>query len=176
MKRFWIQNILILSISLSAFVFSGCSIYMAANLPIERPPSGLYTGKSMVEVDGRYGFPVAVGTTVDGEYAEQIQFIDGVSIGWKTARWCIHSTLDALSYCLWEFIGTPIEWANKDYPIYVYYIIYDSEGNIIRAVDRNSPEGVEISKLPWTVPFITDLKVNKDNYARGNMNDGDSSL
>lgn len=150
----------------SAIFMEGCSIVMATKLPIARPPAELQPGMKMSFVDNRFGFPVAVGLTRDGEYAEQLQFVDGVSIGWKTARYCIHGTLDACTYCLWELIGTPIELMNRDYPVYVYYVVYDEDGVIKRVVPSDSPEGYEFSKLPWAVPFIADLKVNGSNMAR----------
>ena len=147
-------------------LLSGCSILMASKLPIDRPPEELATGVSMAYVDHRFGFPIACGLDSNGNYTEQIQFIDGIPMGWKVARFCAHGVLDSVTYFLWEFIGTPLELYYSDYPIYVYYVIYDSDGKIVRAVGAETPEGREYSKLQWTLPFIDDLKVNKDASVR----------
>jgi hypothetical protein len=109
-----------------------------------------------------------VANVLDGRHVrqEQIQFIDGIPIGWKVVRFCTHGVLDAATYFLWEFIGTPLELYYSDYPTYVYYVIYDSDGKIVRAVDAQTPEGREYSKLQWTLPFVDELKVNKDASVR----------
>ncbi len=147
-------------------LLSGCSIVMSSKLPIDRPPEELTAGVSMAYVDHRFGYPIACGLDSGGNYAEQIQFIDGIPIGWKVARFCTHGVLDAATYFLWEFIGTPLELYYSDYPTYVYYVIYDSDGKIVRAVDAQTPEGREYSKLQWTLPFVDELKVNKDASVR----------
>lgn len=141
---------------------SGCAIVMASKLPIARPPAQLAPDVDREFVDHHYGFPVAIGISKQGNYTEQIQFIDGVSIGEKTARYCIHGALDALSYCIWEVVGTPYEMMNSDFKTYVYFIEYDSENRIISAVDADSPAGADYKDLPWAKPMIEGLKVNKD--------------
>lgn len=147
-------------------LFAGCSIYMASTLPIARSPENLRAEMTMEQVDSKYGFPIAMGVNSEGCHTEQIQFIDGVRIGWKVARFCTHSVLDALSYGLWEFIGTPYEALNRNYPIYVYYVIYDEQNRVVRKVNADSDEGRQLSKLNWTVPYIENLKVNKDKKLR----------
>lgn len=147
---------------MAAAVTSGCAIVMASKLPIARPPSQLTPYVDREFVDHHYGFPVAIGISKRGNYTEQIQFIDGVSIGEKTARYCIHGALDALSYCIWEVVGTPYEMLNSDFKTYVYFIEYDSENRIISAVDADSPDGADYKDLPWAKPMIEGLKVNKD--------------
>jgi hypothetical protein len=144
----------------------GCAIVMASKLPISRPPEELAKGTAMDHVDHRFGYPIAAGVDNDGKYVEQLQFVDGVSVGWKIARICIHGTLDAATYCLWEFAGTPIELLNSDYPLHVYYVAYDSEGNIDYAVSSDSPQGRKLSELSWTIPLVSDLRVNKDSSIR----------
>lgn len=155
-------------ISLLLPAFAGCSVYMSATLPIARPVEYLQPGSYMGDIDGKFGYPIAAGEDFDGVYSEQIQFIDGVPIGWKVFRFCAHTTCDALTYCLWEFVGTPIELMNNDYPIYTYYLVYDDQGKLIRAVPGDSEEGRKFATLKWTVPYIEGLKVNKDNSLRMN--------
>ncbi len=89
-----------------------------------------------------------------------------MSIGEKTARYCIHGVLDALSYCIWEVVGTPYEILNSDFRTYVYFIEYDSENRIISAVDADSPAGADYKGLPWAKPMIEGLKVNMDPSVR----------
>lgn len=155
-------------ISLLLPAFAGCSVYMSATLPIARSVEYLQPGCYMGDVDRKFGYPIAVGEDFNGDHSEQIQFIDGVPIGWKVFRFCAHSTCDALTYCLWEFVGTPIELVNRDFPTYTYYLVYDNQDRLIRAIPENSEEGRRFSTLKWTVPNIDGLKVNKDDSLRMN--------
>ena len=158
-----------------AITGNGCSIYMAAHLPIERSPEKLTAGKDRQWVDRTYGYPLATGVLQSGDQIEQIQFINGTPIGWKVARICTHGTLDALTYCLWELIGTPIELTHSDYPTHLYYVIYDADNKIVRAVDGASEEGVKISKMDWSIPFVDGLKVNLDDKVRVRSQEEQSS-
>lgn len=149
-------------------LLGGCSIIMASRLPISRPPEKLVEGVERAFVDGHYGYPLAIDRNDAGLYTEQIQFIDGTPVGWKIARCCIHGGLDACTYFLWEFIGTPIELCNMKYPVYVYFVIYDENNRIIRTVNADTPEGKKYMALDWSVPRDPDLKVNlNDNVRRG---------
>ena len=150
-------------------LLSGCAIVMASKLPIARPPSRLSPGVERAFVDRNYGYPIAGGLSEDGEYVEELQFVDGVPIGWKVARFCIHSVLDACTYCIWELLGTPIELANMNYPTYVYYVVYDSEGKVVSAVPADSEEGRAFAKLPWSSPPVDGLKVNKSMEVRNKL-------
>lgn len=151
-------------------LLGGCSIIMASKLPIARPPEKLVEGVDRDFVDGHYGYPLAIGKNDAGLYTEQIQFIDGTPIGWKIARCCIHGGLDACTWFLWEFIGTPIELCNMKYPIYVYFVIYDENNQIVRTVNADTPEGKKYMALDWSVPRDPDLKVNlNDNVRKENM-------
>lgn len=120
----------------------------------------------MEDIDSKYGFPIAMGEDYDGFHAEQIQFIDGVHLGWKITRFSVHTFLDGLTYGLWEFLGTSDELLNREYPIYVYYIVYDEHNRVVKKVYANSEEGIAYSKLNWSAPFVPDLKVNKDGDLR----------
>lgn len=151
----------------------GCAIVMASKLPIARPPENLQPGLDRRYVDSHYGFPIAGGKSADGYDVEELQFIDGVPIGWKVARFCIHTFLDACTYCLWEFIGTPIELANMSYPTYVYYVIYDENGKLVRAVSSESEEGGRLALLPWSKPFVDGLKVNKSRAVRNMLSNSE---
>lgn len=152
----------------SPLLWSGCAIMMSAKLPIARPPQNLVQGMTMQEVDRAYGFPIAAGTFENG-HVEQLQFVDGVPIGWKVARFCIHTALDCCTYCIWELVGTPLEMANRDFKTYVYFVIYDADDKVVRTVDAASPEGRRLAALPWAVPRNENLKVNLVRDVRNNV-------
>ena len=153
-------------------LLSGCAIVMASKLPIARPPNRLAPGVERAFVDRNYGYPVAGGLSEDGECVEQLQFVDGVPIGWKVARFCTHTVLDICTYGIWELLGTPIELANMNYPTYIYYVLYDSEGRIVKAVPADSEEGRAFSRLPWSSPYVDGLKVNKSRDVRNQLSSG----
>lgn len=163
-----VSSVLMSSLFASLLLWSGCAIVMSSTLPIARPPKNIVQGMSMREVDRAYGFPVAAGELESG-HIEQLQFIDGVPIGWKVARFCIHTVLDGCTYCLWELLGTPIEMANRDFTTYVYFVIYDADGKVVRTVDAASPEGRRLAALPWAVPRNENLQVNKMRDVRNNV-------
>lgn len=145
-----------------ASLVSGCSIFMSARLPLARPPDGIVPGKTQQEIDAVYGHPVAVGMSADGkEYVEQIQFVDGIRMRWKVLRVVAHCLCDDLTIFLWEFIGTPIEMMNADYPEYVYYVVYDEQDRVVRSVAQDSPEGKRLASLPWTSPRLPPQPTNR---------------
>lgn len=56
------------------------------------------------------------------------------------------------------------------YPIYVYFVIYDENNQIVRTVNADTPEGKKYMALDWSVPRDPDLKVNlNDNVRKENM-------
>lgn len=67
----------------------------------------------------------------------------------KFARIFIHVGLDLNAYFLWEFPGTIIESVNSTYPEYTYYLVYDKENNLVRAIPGDSEEGGCISNYSW---------------------------
>lgn len=143
-------------------LLAGCSIIKAARQPLDRPPEKIIPGRTQKSVDRIYGYPVAVGMSADGkEYVEQLQFVDGIPWGWKITRIVVHSVLDSCTYFLWEFIGFPIELINSDYPEYIYYVVYDDNNNVIKAVSQDSIEGRKYATLPWSVPRQKYVHVNR---------------
>jgi hypothetical protein len=128
----------------------GCAMFMACDLPVARPPEALVQGVSQARVDHIYGSPIAAGMSADNtEYIEQVEFVDGVPMGWKFARIFIHVGLDVNTFFLWEIPGTIIESCNATYPEYTYYLVYDKDNTLVRAIPADSEEGAAISKLPW---------------------------
>jgi hypothetical protein len=143
-------------------LLTGCSIIKAARQPLDRPPEDIVPGRTQASMDKIYGHPVAVGMSADGkEYIEQLQFVDGIPWGWKIGRIAAHSILDGCTYFLWEFIGFPIELINSDYPEYIYYVVYDDNNNVIKAVSQDSVEGRKYATLPWSVPRQEYVHVNR---------------
>ena len=163
-----VSVLLMFCLFVSLLLGSGCAIVMSATLPIARPPKDLVQGMTMQEVDRVYGFPVAAGAFENG-HVEQLQFVDGVPIGWKVARFCIHTALDCCTYCIWELLGTPLEMANRDFKTYVYFVIYDADDKVVRTVDAASPEGRRLAALPWAVPRNENLQVNMLRDVRNNV-------
>lgn len=136
-------------------LLQGCSIITASMQPLSRPPEKLNEGSYRDWVDNKYGYPIATGFTADGtEYVEQIQFVDGVPMGWKVFRIVLHSVADNLTYFLWEFIGFPMELALGSHPEYVYYLVYDENDQLVRKIPEESMEGRSLSKLEWSSPRL----------------------
>lgn len=136
-------------------LLQGCSIITASRQPLSRPPEELIEGSSRDWVDNKYGYPIATGFTADGtEYVEQIQFVDGVPMGWKVFRIVLHSVADNFTYFLWEFIGFPMELALGNHPEYVYYLVYDENDQLVRKIPEESIEGRSLSKLEWSSPRL----------------------
>jgi hypothetical protein len=132
-------------------LLNGCAIIKAASQPRSRPPEDIIPGRTQVSVDAVYGHPVAVGMSADGkEYIEQIQFVDGISLRGKIVRVVLHTMLDCCTYFLWELVGFPIEVINSDHPEYIYYVVYDDNDNVIRAIPQDSEEGLRLATLPWS--------------------------
>ena len=143
-------------------ILTGCSIIKAARQPLDRPPEKIIPGRTQKSIDRIYGCPVAVGMSEDGkEYIEQLQFVDGIPCGWKITRIVVHSVLDSCTWFLWEFVGFPIELLNSDYPEYIYYVVYDDNNNVIKAVSQDSVEGHKYASLPWSAPRQKYVHVNR---------------
>ena len=132
-------------------LLNGCSIIKAASQPQSRPPEAIVPGLTQASMDKIYGQPVSVGMSADGkEYIEQLQFVDGIPLGWKIGRIATHTILDGCTFFLWELIGFPIEVINSDHPEYIYYVVYDDNDNVIRAIPLDSEEGLRLATLPWS--------------------------
>jgi len=137
---------------------------MASSIPIERSPANLCAGVDRSWVERNYGLPVAFDIDGAGRVVEQIQFVDGASEDWKHFRIIWHSTFDYCTYCIWEIAGTPFEvcmWA-IGYPTYVYFLEYDENGKLVRAVDSKSADGQRYLSQPWAVPVKKGLEFNEE--------------
>ena len=132
-------------------LLNGCSIIRAASQPRSRPPEAIVPGITQASIDKIYGEPMAVGMSADGkEYIEQLQFVDGIPLGWKIGRIAVHTILDGCTFFLWELIGFPIEVIYSEHPEYIYYVVYDDSDNVIRAISQDSEEGLRLARLPWS--------------------------
>ena len=148
MKR-WAKPFVFL-LPLCAFL-QGCATILATQLPVARPPEELVSGVTQARVDYVYGAPIAAGMSADNrEYVEQVKFVDGVRVGWKITRICVHVWLDLNTFFIWEVPGTLYE-SLQSYPEYVYFLVYDKENQLVRAVPADSPEGEAFMNLPWAV-------------------------
>ena len=142
-----------------SFLFGGCAVFLADNLPTARPPDKICTrdnrnSSDRDRIDRDYGYPIAFKVEDNGHVMEQIQFADGVSENTKRSRICLHYVLDYCTICLWELVATPFElctWA-IGYPTYVYFLEFDTNGKLVRAVNADSAEGQGYRKQPWTIP------------------------
>ena len=132
----------------------GCSIILASTLPLSRPPGKLLPGKPQEEVDRQYGRPIAAGMSPGGLYIEQVQFVDGVTVGTKVFCICLNSFADALTLFFWEPFGTIAEASSRNFTEYVFYIVYNEQNQIVRVVPENSEEGHYFALLSWASPRI----------------------
>ena len=150
---------------------------LASRLPVERPPQDLRPGVDRGWVDSNYGYPVAAGDDGNGVLVEQVQFVDGVPKSWKSMRIVIHSSLDYVSFCIWEIVGTPLELFSLALgnPSYTYYLIYDEDGKLKRVIAADTEEGRRYSQMPWAVAHTVGLPVNTSAKVRNTLVSDQSS-
>ena len=163
------RRIGVISLSLLLPLLSGCAILMSSHLPLERSPAGLCAGVRRCDVDRGYGFPVAAAVTDEkGEVVEKIHFVDGVPKANRDTRMIVHGTLDYCTFCLWELVGTPFELCAMaiGHPKYVYYIVYDADGKIVKAVDGATEEGKMYQSLSWGKTMPSTLPMNESAVVR----------
>ena len=155
-------------------LLNGCAILMSAQIPEERPPSGLRAGLTRYYVDKHYGYPIAAtepGT--DGNW-EKICFVDGLSYEARHTRQVVHLSLDVCTYYIWEIIGTPFELCALaiGYPEYIYYLKWDRDGKLVEAINGDDEGGKKLSKsLKWTWTLPAGHPVEKSNEVRNNVVD-----
>ena len=128
---------------------------MAGHLPDARPPEEIRVGLNRAFIDRNYGFPIAFNVDDSGCVVEQIQFVDGVSKESKQSRIVLHGALDYCTFCIWELVATPFElcaWA-IGYPTYVYFLEFDENERLVRAVNADSAEGQRYLEQAWTIPI-----------------------
>ena len=156
-------------------LLNGCAILMSAQIPEERPPSGLRAGLTRYYVDKHYGYPIAATEPGNDGNWEKICFVDGLSYEARHARQVVHVSLDVCTYYIWEVIGTPFELCALaiGYPEYVYYLKWDRDGKLVEAINGDDEDGKKLSKsLKWAWTLPVGHSVEKSNEVRNNVIDG----
>ena len=158
-----------------------------------RPPEALSKGTNRAWVDMVYGAPIALGVTEDGrEYIEQIQFVDGIRVGWRIFRLCAHVTLDVCTFGIWEVIAFPYElYTQKHYLEYSYFVVYDTQNKVVRKIGIDTAEGQKLLKMPWASPLkerelnnrpftvkrpSVQVRITEMKSESGNHTDGDGKI
>lgn len=156
-------------------LLNGCAILMSAQIPEERPPSGLRAGLTRYYVDKHYGYPIAATEPGNDGNWEKICFVDGLSYEARHARQVVHVSLDVCTYYIWEVIGTPFELCALaiGYPEYVYYLKWDRDGKLVEAINGDDEDGKKLSKsLKWAWTLPVGHSEEKSNEVRNNVIDG----
>lgn len=135
------RNLLFKLIIIIGFpLLSGCSVYMAANLPTKKDLAILNIGTDRDYVIAEFGAPVTSEPTEDGR-KEIYSFVQGYDKANKVSRAALHGVADVASIGLWEVIGTSVETAYSGEKVSVR-ILFDKEGKIkeskILSVDKIS--------------------------------------
>ena len=103
-----ILNQVILAGSLS-FALTGCSVFMAAQLPDKKNLEVLTPGMPRPVVLAEMGLP-ATYEDRNGVRSEVYKFKQGYSQPARISRAVLHGTADILTFGLWEAVGTPTEY------------------------------------------------------------------
>ena len=142
-------NRLLLVLSLS--LFSGCSVYMAANQPpaknidlfkVETPRSALLA---------EFGYPTS-SEEKGGKKYDIFRFTQGYSGGAKAGRAMAHGVASVLTLGIWEVIGTPVEAANSG-DLTAYEVGYGSDDRVDMVISliqntNTTPAGSGESNVP----------------------------
>ena len=103
-----ILNQVILAGSLS-FALTGCSVFMAAQLPDKKNLEVLTPGVPRPVVLAEMGLPTSYEDR-NGVRSEVYKFKQGYSQPARISRAVLHGTADILTFGLWEAVGTPTEY------------------------------------------------------------------
>ena len=104
MKRILMLPLIIVAL----YIFSGCSVYMAAKQPEKKNMTVLSEGTPRGHVIAELGSPIHSEQTSDGKM-DIYKFVQGYSKGAKAGRALFHGVADVATLGLWEVIGTPVE-------------------------------------------------------------------
>ena len=104
-----IQRILL---ALSVVLFSGCSVYMAANQPPAKNIDLFKVGTPRSALLAEFGYPTS-SEDKGGKKYDIFRFTQGYSGGAKAGRAVAHGVASVLTLGLWEVIGTPVEAINS---------------------------------------------------------------
>ena len=103
-----IQRLILLSCLLVGL--SGCSVFMAAQLPDKKNLEVFRQGVPRQVVLAEMGLPSGYENR-NGIRSEVYKFKQGYSQPVKISRAVLHGTADILTFGLWEAVGTPAELA-----------------------------------------------------------------
>ena len=87
---------------------SGCSVFMATQLPDKKNLEVFKTGVPRQVVLAEMGLPAGYENR-DGVLSEVYKFKQGYSQPVRISRAVLHGTADILTFGLWEAVGTPAE-------------------------------------------------------------------
>jgi hypothetical protein len=90
------------------FNLSGCSVFMAAQLPDKKNLEVFKPGVPRQVVLAEMGLPSGYENR-DGVRSEVYKFKQGYSQPVRISRAVLHGTADILTFGLWEAVGTPAE-------------------------------------------------------------------
>lgn len=113
------------------FMFSGCSVFMAAKQPGKKDMSLFNVGTPRSLVIAEFGVPIYT-EEKDGNKVDIFKFVQGYSKGAKVGRAFFHGAADIWTLGLWEVVGTPTEMVadGKETKVEVKY---DKENKIIES-------------------------------------------
>lgn len=92
------------------FILSGCSVFMAAQLPDKKNLEVFKPGVPRQVVLAEMGLPAGY-ENQNGIRSEVYKFKQGYSQPVKMSRAVLHGAADIFTFGLWEAIGTPAELA-----------------------------------------------------------------
>lgn len=117
-----------LMLVIAAFLFTGCSVYMAANQPPAKNIDLFKVGTPRAALLAEFGYP-ASSDVKDGKKYDIFRFTQGYSGGAKAGRAVAHGVASVLTLGLWEVIGTPIEAVNSG-DLTAYEVGYGSDDRV----------------------------------------------
>lgn len=91
------------------FALTGCSVFMAAQLPDKKNLEVLTPGVPRPVVLAEMGLPSSYEDR-NGVRSEVYKFKQGYSQPARISRAVLHGTADILTFGLWEAVGTPPEY------------------------------------------------------------------
>lgn len=113
---------------LSVFIFSGCSVYMAANQPPAKNIDLFKVGTPRSALLAEFGYPTS-SEEKGGKKYDIYRFTQGYSGGAKAGRAVAHGIASVLTLGLWEVIGTPVEAINSG-DLTAYEVGYGSDDRV----------------------------------------------
>jgi outer membrane protein assembly factor BamE (lipoprotein component of BamABCDE complex) len=114
------------------FLFSGCSVYMAAHQPTKKNVALFKVGTPRDVLIAEFGLPTS-SEVRNGKTYEIFRFQQGYTEGAKAARALVEGTADVFTLGVTEVISTPVEAIN-DGSLTVYEVSYDSNNCVDQVI------------------------------------------